>query len=92
MRNGKSEVGNDERERSLPISHMACTPILGEIELGPKKWEMRLRRESPSLKFSPQEDSSTHLSRRGLLHSMFHVVLVAGDLYYAKNALIRKYC
>ena len=53
MRNGKSEVGNDERERSLPISHMACTPILGEIELGPKKWEMRLRRESLSLKFSP---------------------------------------
>ena len=53
MRNEKSEVGNEDCECSLPISHMACTDILGEIELDPEKWEMRLRRESPSLKFSP---------------------------------------
>ena len=54
MRNEKSEVGNEDCECSLPISHMACTDILGEIELDPEKWEMRLKRESPSLKFSPQ--------------------------------------
>ena len=53
MRNEKSEVGNEDCECSLPISHMACTDILGEIELDPEKWEMRLKRESPSLKFSP---------------------------------------
>ena len=54
MRNEKSEVGNEDCECSLPISHMACTDILGEIELDPEKWEMRLKRESPSLKFPPQ--------------------------------------
>ena len=53
MRNEKSEVGNEDCECSLPISHMACTDILGDIELDPEKWEMRLKRESPSLKFSP---------------------------------------
>ena len=42
MRNEKSEVGNEDCECSLPISHMACTDILGEIELDPEKWEMRL--------------------------------------------------
>ena len=55
MRNEKSEVGNEDCECSLPISHMACTDILREIELDPEKWEMRLKRESPSLKFSPLE-------------------------------------
>ena len=60
MRNEKSEVGNEDCECSLPISHMACTDILGEIELDPEKWEMRLRRESPSLKFSPQREEEVH--------------------------------
>ena len=61
MRNEKSEVGNEDCECSLPISHMACTDILGEIELDPEKWEMRLRRESPSLKFSPQDGGTSQI-------------------------------
>ena len=63
MRNEKSEVGNEDCECSLPISHMACTDILGDIELDPEKWEMRLKRESPSLKFPPQ-NGGTHRRKR----------------------------
>ena len=40
MRNGKSDVGNEDFECLHPISHFLHDILIKKIELGPEKWEM----------------------------------------------------
>ena len=48
VRDGKSEVGNEDFECSHPTSHFPFQNLWHlkkKIELGPEKWEMRIKRE-----------------------------------------------
>ena len=40
VRNGKSDIGNEDFECLHPISHFLHDILIKKIELGPEKWEM----------------------------------------------------
>ena len=84
VRDGMSEVVNEDFECSHPTSHFPFQNswhLKKTIELGPEKWEMRLKREFSSLKYPPQISHFSHPISH-FLHLASHIFIQSSSYFW----------